>query len=357
MTDSDSIKTFQHVDGEVVYSFEYDKGKESLCIRIINGLTKDEYSDVFDNSTIIFTDHVVIKKPSILFNIFVDRFEKNDQRSKIESEMSNCLIIDKKYIIKIEINLDYISDTMEIRLPMIDKSDASQRVIERIDYRFDEYFPTIENKIKEMRESFENTTNELACLKTKLCEIEERNVTQSRQIDQLLKYNVELTEQNKTFNDTIQIHYDEFFQFATHSVALGTIQFDTEDLSIMGDEKFPSERVHCVIRNSPYSFPVSIIKYFRNLKSFTITNFEFCDLSFLAITPKLVKVSICHGSKMTSIEYLTKFPNIESIYIGGECKIKDLETLVNCPKLKTLSLSKNINTECFPEDVKFKITL
>jgi vacuolar-type H+-ATPase subunit I/STV1 len=137
----------------------------------------------------MFSGHNIINKSSILFDIFIDHFEKNDKRIKIEfensCERSKNAVDRKKYIIKIELNLDYISDNMTIELPKIEKHIAPQQIIEIIDYRFDEYIPTIEKKISDIDESIEPMIAKLEKLETNIMELQ-------KQCKSLLERNEEL---------------------------------------------------------------------------------------------------------------------------------------------------------------------
>jgi len=372
MTDPEAVKTFQHVDGEIAYFFEYTKEKESLCIRIINKLLCEEYSDVFDNSSNIFNDHSIIKKPFILFNIFVDNFEKDDEHIEISFETSNGTVTDnvisgKKYTIKINLNLNYISDTMELKLPYIDKHITPQQVIERIDYRFDEYIPTVEKKITKMKETieklktdkikpikeyakecFENTTIEIDTLKTKFNEL--RKVC-----DELLEHDTEMSKQNKILNDTMKAHYDEFTQF----IDMSTMFMNTETCMNAKTMIVQNSSNMWYVNGTPMrDFTFKKIKYFKNLVTFELSSDTVSEnLLFLAITPSLKNITLTNCSGLTSIEYLTKFPNLETITISGVCKIKDLHTLADCPKLTTLKLPTGTNTGCFPKTTNFEIKM
>jgi hypothetical protein len=220
MADSETIKTFQHNEGEIVYSFEYDKIKVSLRIEIINKLLCEEYSVIFDNSSNIFNGHGIIDKPSILFDIFVNHFEKDDKHIKLtfekSCEPSTTTDDHKKYNVSIELNLNYISDDMSFEVPHTNKHVTQRQVIERIDYRFGEYIPTVESKIQKMKETIERLkTNEIDELKTKFVELQKK-------CDVLVACDTEISKQYEIFGETIE-------QLKTDRIAL--IEKNAEECS------------------------------------------------------------------------------------------------------------------------------
>ena len=255
MAESESVKTFQHVDGEVVYSFEYDKGKESLCIRISNKLLCEEYLDIFDNSSNIFNGHSIIRKPSILFNIFVDHYEKDDKRVKLtfakSCERSKNADDCKKYVIDIQLSLDYISDDMSLEIQQSRKRITPQQFIERIDYRFNEYIPTLESRIVEMNntigrletdriiqiekraeECSKNTTNEIDTLKTKFTELQ-------KYCDKLLELATGMSKQQKILTDRI-LPIEQ--QFKNTSNEIDTLKAKLAELRKMCEQKFTQDQ-------------------------------------------------------------------------------------------------------------------
>jgi hypothetical protein len=193
MTDK-GVKTFQHSDGEIGYFMEYNKEKGTILIRIINKLLCEEYSDIFDNLSTVFNGHTIINNSSILFDIFVNHFKKDDKRIKLEFEnlcehsknAEDC----KKYIVRIELNLEYISDNMTFELQHTNKQITPQQVVEGIDYRFDTYLPTVESKMGELIEQIDATKikpiiEEMERLKRNFDELQ-------KQCESLLKSNEEL---------------------------------------------------------------------------------------------------------------------------------------------------------------------
>jgi chromosome segregation ATPase len=93
---------------------------------------------------------------------------------------------------------------MSFEIQQITKHITQQQVIERIDYRFNEYIPTLESKIDGMsdkitqiEECSKNTTNEMDALKTKCSELQQK-------CDGLIVRDIEISKQNKILNDIIE---------------------------------------------------------------------------------------------------------------------------------------------------------
>jgi len=318
----------------------------------------------------MFSGHNIINKSSILFDIFIDHFEKTDKRIKIEfensCEHSKNAADRKKYIIKIELNLDYISDSITFELQQIEKHITPQQVIERIDYRFDEYIPTVEKKISDIDENIEPMIAKLEKLETNIMELQ-------KQCKSLLERNEELYHLYELSDVDTKQHYDEFLHFADHSNARDSLYYDVPNIAItfgnvinnvfadkivcVSCEQHPNRFISGAAKFSSCNIYISDMKYFRTLKTLKITNCDTHDLSFLSVTPNLVEITINDSPELTSIEYLTKFPNLEKIVISGACKVRDLITLVNCPKLKMLKLPTGTNTGCFSKTITFEISM
>lgn len=345
--------SYQHIDDEIVYTFEYSEQKNTIYIRIINKLLCEEYAMCFDNSD-IFKNHKIICTPKILFDIFVDHFEKDDERIKIIFDSNEHSLIDldngKKYVIAIDLNLDYITDSITIQLPFIDKHITPQQVIERIDYRFDEYIPTVNEKISDLNEKIDKLKNFM---------IEQSRVASERiPLETQCK---QLIEQNKILADKLQSVHDEFIEYVDNTQLFHCTSRDAppqkadtmRTIAISCDTNV----THVETGTNYHMYSYKMLKYLKNLIEITFSQCSFDDLTFLAVSDSLTSIVIVGNSTMSSIKYLTKFANIENIEIRTVCNIKDLHTLVDCPELKTLSLPTGTNTGCFPTTINFKITM
>ena len=130
MANTSIVKMFKpSKDQTMCYSIEYDTEKEMTTIRIMDDILQKEYSNSFDKTSPIFVGHKIINTPSILFDVLRDHFEIGGKQLKISPEPSTKDGVSRKYKIKIDLSLVYISDKMEFEIPCTDEHYERQRFI------------------------------------------------------------------------------------------------------------------------------------------------------------------------------------------------------------------------------------
>jgi hypothetical protein len=361
---------YQHVEGEFTYTFEYIENIHTINIRIINKLLCEEYSVSFDESSKIFVSKPVIYNPSILYKVFEDFFEERNKCAVITFEPNKHIADEnesKKYIVNVCLDLEYITDSITFEMYIVNKHITPQQVIERIDYRFDEYVPIVEGKLSELQhcvehvrryvdECFEKHNDDIRGMKEIIQRLQENY---SRVVEQ----NEIILAQNKSLTERMNAFYDEFMKY----VEMNPCMIYRNGSTGYTDTLQPSNTTALDISSNGNTinghsdtnktFSYDKLKYLRHLQSIQFNNCSFRNLNFLPITPTLTSIIIDNNASLESVEYLTRLPNLQTIEIRKVCKVKDLHTLVECPKLKTLKLPTGTNTGCFPKVVNFEIAM
>ena len=364
---------YQHVEGEITYTFEYIEDIRAINIRIINRLLCEEYFIGFDEKSIIFISKPVIYNSSILYKVFEDFFEKRNKCANITFEPNKHIVDEnesKIYSVSVCLDLEYITDSITFDMLMVNKHITPQQVIERIDYRFDEYVPIVEGKLTELRHSvehvrryvdecFEKHNDDIRMMKEIIQQLQE-NYTR------VMEQNEIILTQNKSITGRMNAFYDEFMKYVEinpciiyrnssngHTITLQPSNTTKLDISNGGDGYIYINGFQDV----QSSFSYDKLKYFGHLQTIQFSNCSFQNLNFLPITPTLTSIIIDNNSSLVSVEYLTRLQNLQTIEIRKVCKVKDLHTLVECPKLKTLKLPTGTNTGCFPKVVNFEIAM
>lgn len=395
--------------GEIVYQFGINEN--TFVITVINRLIVEEYSIQIENNSQIFVNHPIIKNIEILETILKDGFNnKPNVVLKFDSNDTVRLVNVVSYGIIIEVDAIYIKDSLTLKLSLIDKHITPKQVTEHIEYRFQQYIPEVKEVISEIKENLQKKLDNLDTRERRdissITQLIDTDHKSSERVLKLIeKYDVILSEQQKAIQSITKSYEKLHDEFSEHKKTIQSMTKSYEKLQnefsdqkktnqsiTQSSEKLQNEfieyvesnpimryhnhqngRCGCVMNNineiricdNKFSdqewvlddLHISKFKYFKNLEKIEFRNCDFERLDFLAITTKLKSINLINMLKLTTVEYLTNFPNLEQISISRVCNVKDLHTLVKCANLKELKLAKGTNTGCFQQVINFKITM
>lgn len=367
---------YKHTCEEITYELILNN---VLKISIIDRSLCEEYSIIIDPNSKILNNHKIITNIKILYKIFTDYFEEvKENIDDIEKEEQIIQFACEKkygvsteehcnsYIIILSINLKYISDSITLELLYINKHITPKQVIDRMEYKLEQYDTVINEKISEAfnivcQKNSENTDEKIS----DAIEISQQEIMETieKKNNDIMKEFTNIKEQIieiKKMNDILQQKYDnikkEFYEYIEKNLFMISSQHDSNIL-LCDSDKLTIYSLNNINGRIFSKFNLNCLKYFKKLIDITIVDTKFPNLTFLPNTITLQSVNIINNPDLISVKHLTKYSNLTKISIKGQCTIKDLHTLVDCPVLKELELPTGMNTGCFPTNIKFSIKM
>lgn len=388
---------FQYIENEFTFELELDV---VIGIIVVNRLLCEEYSIKILASSPIFDNRKIISNPDILYKILCDTFEKKSKCSTISYSSSGTPLDESggKRVFEITIMVDavYISDQMIVKLPLVDKHITPKQVVERIDFRFGELIPIVDQKLATIRSDLTQSMTSIVD-RQQMSELSAKNLAEhlgvlEGTITNLDSLKSDLSLMEKSTNSIIK-EFELYVQMQPIMLFIcsntpakcshGPCQIivpmlcDTKKLVLNANNDIPNDSIgkvfplplhnpgrcwhpscttQCSSSLHPINFDWIKFKYLTQLEELTIIDQNHENLWFLKGLHKLTTLTL-QNVTLPSIACVKYCEKLQYLKIVKTCKIKDLHILTDCPELKLLELPTGTNTGCFPKEINFEIKM